>query len=183
MQIRGEKPALTTTRTYNPADIIASVAVPQRYGYSFKLSDLPGYSEFTNLFDAYRINWVELMFIPDFMNSQANSYVNNHVMVTCADYDDASVPANEAELQQHENCVTRNALKDFKVRIQPRAAQAMFGAGAFTSYAESKAGKWIDCASPAVEHYGYKAVIRTVAGTAFNIKVTARVNVSFKGVR
>lgn len=55
-------------RTFSLGAILVAAASDNQ-GWSFKLSDLPSVSDFTALFDAYRICAVKLEFMPDVTNS------------------------------------------------------------------------------------------------------------------
>ncbi len=136
------------------------------FAMAFTLSDLPGYTEFTSLFDEYRINRVDLHLIPGSTTSLTPDTTAGAIrgfLHTAYDPDDINAPtastAGIAALQQYETYRADN-LFSYGMRpwaVEPRVALAAYS-GAFTSYANEPA-KWIDAGSPAVQHYGLKGVL------------------------
>ncbi len=160
--------------------VISKSAGDAGHGFWFKLSNLPGYLEFTNLFDHYRITGVTLMFV-NFMNT-ANIYPT---LFVCGDQDDAGVPAALNELLEISTTeilpfsANRNT---YERRIQPRFNVPTVAGATFTSNPTS----WLDCAYPDVTHYGVKVWITDYnssyhAGTG--IRVYARYEVECKSIR
>lgn len=129
--------------------------------YSFKLSDLPNYTEFTALFDRYRITGVRLQVMPRISQqtvggnaTAATAY--SPVIAHTIDYDDATTPADINAINQYDSVKYQYEYKPFKVWIRPRAAQAQYGSGVFTSYGNSNPKQWMDVASPDITYYGWK---------------------------
>lgn len=129
------------------------------YGTAFTLASLPNYQEFTNLFDSYRINGVSVLILFDHNSSDVGPSGTNIIpnLTHVIDYDDANVLTAESQYLEYEKYKINRLDKPVKFYIpKPRFAIAAYS-GAFTSYA-TKTG-WVDCASPSVEHYGYKMLI------------------------
>jgi len=127
--------------------------------YYFALSSLPSYTDFTSLFDQYRILEVILTFMP-YSNSAVTTTVSSAfpgLIATWMDFDDANLPANIAEGQQYDSYQRNAGTEPFARVIKPKSAVASYS-GTFTSY-DSVYGKWHDAASSGVQHYGLKAVI------------------------
>jgi len=128
---------------------------------SFKLSDLPQYTEFTALFDRYRITGVKLQIMPRIcMQTPAGAQVAataySPSIFHTIDYDDATTPSDYTALAQYDQCKVQWEYKPFKVWLKPRAAQAQYASGAFTSYGNSDPKQWMDVASPDIVYYGWK---------------------------
>jgi hypothetical protein len=151
---------------------------------SFKLNLLDNYTEFTALFDMYKIDYIEVKFIPQF-NMQTittNSTITPN-LYTVLDYDDATAPASISELRQFSTF--REDRFDYVVTraIQPRMAVAAYS-GAFTSYANTRS--WVDCNSPGIEWYGVKYGASAGASGQTNLQTWSYVvsyYISFKHVR
>jgi len=151
-------------RSYIPTPLLITmngVVTSSAGAYSFKLSDLPQYTEFTALFDKYRITGVKLKVIPRITmqtpagyQTAATSYMPT--IVHTIDYDDATTPTDASQLNQYDTVKMAHNGKPFSVWIRPRAAQAQFGAGVFTSYGSSNPKQWMDVASPDIVYYGWK---------------------------
>lgn len=129
--------------------------------FSFTLGDLPGYTDFTNLYDQYRIKYVkvEFMFNAESTNSGTNGVpVNYPYLITSQDLDDDTTPPSEASLLQHMNAKVHGTLSPMVPKfvrwVKPQMATGAYS-GTFTSYA-SMGQQWIDSNSPGVKHYGLK---------------------------
>lgn len=125
-------------------------------GLNFQLASLPNYTEFTNLFDQYRINGVRVKIIFTKNESTTNTSVTTNlipIMGTCIDYDNASAPINVNEVLQYETARVHRMDKPIVRFLRPKVDQALYS-GAFTSYGNMRT--WIDSDSPTVQHYGLK---------------------------
>lgn len=142
------------TRVSTPITITNSTVTDSFFSFNFQLAYLPGYTEFTSLYDQYRIDSVLLRFIPAVMTSSPLDPLNGFIAMA-VDYDDINNPASMDQLYQYGNCSVYPANREIIVRVRPRAALAAYS-GTFTSYA-NMGNMWIDIASPSVQHYGLKA--------------------------
>jgi hypothetical protein len=150
-------------------------------GYAFALSDLPSSTDFTNLFDAYRITEIEFVLVPIISETNTADTIGSPLVWTAVDFDSAGAQAITA-LQQYDTCQLHNGLKDIVVKFKPRAAMAAY-AGAFTSYAEATEGQWFDCASPGVQYFGLLVDLAQGAGNTQTYKISARYTVECKRQR
>lgn len=177
----------------------AGVANTITYGamrYYAELSSLPGLTEFTGLFDAYRIRKVTMKFIPYATTVDSDmiaaSAAANLIMHYAVDYDDATLPAASQvgleELQQYEGYHSRQVItgKGFSISFRPRVATTVYQ-GAFTAYAQASKKMWIDMTSTTVQHYGLKMLFEGYNGnaTAFYLpfKIESTYEIELKGVR
>ena len=137
----------------------------------FALSMLPDYTDFTNLYDQYKICFAKLR-IRAWATSAAtesgisSAYSNVAALVSSIiDYDDATAPAATGppdDMRQYPSYKTHNLLGRPVTRVvRPHLAGAVYN-GAFTGYSNRKAA-WIDCNSPHVQHYGLKYFITVQA--------------------
>lgn len=177
-------PALWTVST-------TAVASVQYFSFSFTfaLSDLVNMSQYTTLFDMYRIDRVVVKVFPiaNFVSQESTqSAVQSATggwLHWAQDYDDATLPtASDVgidSLRQHKAYKMCNIHKSscLTQRIRPRMAMAAYGTGAFTSYTNVKPN-WIDSNSPGVAHYGLKGIFEIVNPAAaanfvnFKLEVT-----------
>lgn len=169
----------STKRTVTTGRLAASTTVETDAAYSFQLSDLPNYTEFTLLYDEYRIDKVVMTVIPDTQQTLTTAGQGNCVMWSVLDYDDATALTVLA-LQQYETCKTHNSIKPFTRTVVPRWAKAVYS-GAFTSF--SSGSGWIDSASAGVQHYGIKLGIATQQGTSNTYTIVCDYYVSFRKTR
>jgi hypothetical protein len=127
---------------------------------AFTLSDLPDYSEFVNLFDAYRITKVELRLIPEcnaasYPPGNSAAIIPNIYMAEDRNDDTAWSSINSA-LQMEDLVVTRMD-KEMSFTIRPKCALAAYST-AFTSYTQlgPDVDIWVDTNSPNVKFYSWK---------------------------
>lgn len=155
----------------------------------FRLNQLPNYTEFTTMFDAYRINKVVLSFKPNFIESNVNAsfattgYIPDIGVVI--DYDSqATNPSNMNELRQYSNFREYKANRAFKVVVVPRTAGMIYKGPASTAYCQSRPRLWLDCENPDVPHYGVNYFTAPAgANNLWNLVVTAIFYIACKGTR
>lgn len=158
--------------------------------YLFTLNDLDQVATFTSLFDAYRIDRVQIDFIPlaNMFNSASGIGTTPTVvsyLYTAIDHDDAGNLTNVSALRQYESCRYAISYKKVSRIVRPKAAQATFNTSISTfAYSEPKGGLWIDCAYPGVQHYGVRSMITATTGANdVRYNVICKYWLSFKNVR
>lgn len=153
--------------------------------FSFKLTDLPQYTDFTNLFDQYKITGVKLDFIP-FADNVSWEVASNGAAVSApggplmiaADYDDVSVPASASDMLSRQNVKVVPVGRRYQMFIRPK----------FNDVANSTtvvpARGFIDCDTATAPHYGIKCWMAApnVSNTSFTYQVWATYYVTLKGV-
>ncbi len=149
-------PIHTFRRTYTAGQVTASNTVNSG-ALAFTLDSLPGYTEFTSLFDQYRITEALVKFVPLTLEfgPSTNPSVNFPVVYTVIDLDDNVTPVTTDELKQYDTCQVISNQNYFTRCVQPRAALAAYS-GAFTSYSQAPVSQWMDVASPSIQYYGVK---------------------------
>jgi hypothetical protein len=164
------------------------------FGVAFTLGALPSSSELTTLFDQYRISWVELDIIPEWNMAYTAFSSGNGTMGgwfhSAVDYDDNAAPTASqvgiTQLAQYPSYKCLPITSHMRLAFKPRVALAAYAASAFSSYA-SATDQWIDCASAAVEHYGFKGVVEVSAPSSAsvfaNYRWVARIHVETRMVR
>lgn len=136
------------------------------YGSSaFTLNSLPNYTDFTSLFDQYRITKVSMYCIPrvtGYVLSQTSGSVVDPTAPTPAcvfhyaiDHTDVTTPSALGDILQYDNHRTVNAYKPFTITLKPAAADTMWQGVSASGYGP-KPNAWIDSKSYAVQHYGMK---------------------------
>ena len=126
--------------------------------FVFALSDMPNYTEFTGLFDKYKITGIKAVFLPRITNVNHSDVTSTFTEVppiyTAIDYDDATIPGSVTDLEQYNTFKVHWEVKPFSLYFKPQIAIAAYS-GTFTSYASAN-NLWIDAASPGVQYYGLK---------------------------
>lgn len=161
------------------------------YAFIAHLSDLPSYTEFTSLFDSYRINGVALTLEFNHNSSESGATGGGQTipnLITAMDYDNATLLNNENQYLQYATYKCRQMNHPIKLFWRPKTVSPVYGTGAFSSYSETKKD-WIDCAYPGVEYYGLKYRIagnqnsNTDGVTVGYVKYIAKFYMSFKTVQ
>jgi hypothetical protein len=127
--------------------------------YAFTLGDLDSPSEFTGLFDQYRIECVAFRLIPmqNAIGLTTNSTTTCVTPYVIVDYDDTTAITSAAQARSFESCIIVPPGVECVRQFQPRVALAGY-TGSFTGYA-NVAPPWIDAGSNSVQHYGIKLFI------------------------
>lgn len=164
----GSRQVHSYKRTFRVADVIASynattgVTTPINVPVSFNLTQLPGYGEFTSLYDQYKINGIRVNVQP-LLTEGIASAVSGSTNVwgfpkfsSVIDYDDTFLPADENVLLQYGSLKQTGAFKEHKRFFKPKIRVASLDSGStVTSNVVTKA-PWIDVGNPTVPHYGIK---------------------------
>lgn len=172
----------TFRRGYYLGNITASNTVATYGAYNFKLSDLPDYSEFTNLFDEYMISKIVIQFTPNGINAAESVNLTDGWFMMVVDKDDDTTPTTYNTLLQYPNCKIRSYIKPHRLVFYPRVSTAIFNGGVTTAYGSNR--RYIDCSSSGVPHYGFKygiAQAGTVNSVIYNLWVT--MTVKCRGLR
>lgn len=166
--------------------------------FMFKLNDIPQYTTFTALFDTYRITKVDIRITPMITQAVLASVTYSNVSPSVGgtypfgycywlvDNDDASNLSTRDAFIEYQKCKSQPTVygKNITLSITPRIATPAYASGAFTAYAEGKKKTWVDCAYPAIEHYGIKFGIDGTAGPQGQIyRIQTRYHLEFKNVR
>lgn len=158
--------------------------VDQFAAYGWKLNDLPDYAQYVNCFDQYRLDYVvtKLLFNQNLASVNTGTSTSTILpnMFYAADYDDNTTPTSTGQLWAYNNMQVARLDKPVTIYIQPRCTDALYGAGVFSSYGIANKGKWIDCASPAVLHYGLKWAINGSAAGGIGSNTIGYLTVMFE---
>jgi len=155
-------------------------------GRRFRLTDVPSASDFTNLFDQYRITAVEAVYV--FSTHILSSAARYPRLTFAVDYSDAGNPTSESDVLQYQNAEAfqfGQVKHTFKRMLKPRAALAAFE-GAFSGYGMASANQWFDTADASIEYYGTKEWVsnyNTTLATGALINVYHRYHFEFKNAR
>jgi hypothetical protein len=151
------------------------------YGKAFTTADIQQFSSYAAVFDQYRFMMIEAWLVPAIL-SLTNS-VGTQTMYSVIDYDDANTPTSAQQLLQYTNVQMSSILCGHYKKFRPHNADALYGAGAFSSYGNVQS-QWIDVASSAVAHYGIKVIFDQAPSAAQQVPVQlfTRIWVQFRNV-
>lgn len=158
---------------------------------------VPGYTEFTGLFDEWMIEKVELMCLPTYNSHGIVSGTNVSQLPWIAfaeDNDDANSTSLNA-LQQFAGVKytqLTSSKEDQTARplcvLHPKPQMTVFRSTSTSAYSRPTKPIWIDCANNGTPHYGFKmALDEPYSGYAINTTITsinfiAKIYYAFRGV-
>lgn len=144
--------------------------------YSFNLAQLPGVTDFSNLFDRYMITHVQLRFYlkidPSAQTAATATYPK---LYTVKEYDDSSTPTTLDQLREHNKCQVRVLFpnRPVIVNIKPAVLSEVYRGVATTSYTP-KWKQWIDMENRDVPHYGLKWGIDDFTNTNYKLDIEGK---------
>lgn len=129
--------------------------------YNFSLSDLPNSTEFTNLYDMYKINCVKIKFLPQQTQSISIGSINNPNasarFFSAIDYNDGAQPTSIDELRQYQTCKYTPILRQHKrVIFKPK----ILDTNGFSI------APWMSTASPNANYFGLKVAVEPIDSTS-----------------
>lgn len=178
---RGQKIFLYKRHTGIFGVIQAQASLETFGALNFSLNDLPNYTEFTNLYDMYKINCVKVTFWPQQTISNSLGSVNNPAgnarFFSAIDYNDGTQPTSVDELREYQSCKFTTVLKPHKrVIFKPKILDT-------SSYSISP---WMSTASPSSNYFGLKYAIEAISSTntpQMAYSVECKYYMSFKNVK
>jgi len=161
-------------RTVNSANISVDSTAWQYGALNFQLANLPNYTEFTNLYDQYRICGIKVEFRPRVTGNDANAMatlVQFGDLCTVIDRNDNTAPTTQNELYQYSTLRTTRMIRGQKRYFVPACLVQTYETAVTAGYA-SKFKQWLDTNDYAVPHYGLKyAIAPSSSATAVTIGV------------
>jgi len=155
----------------------------------FMLSQLPNYTEYTALFDQYRIMKVEVDFFPLSIgvtnNNSSNTIVNfASRLITAIDYDDSTAPSSTDALRQYSTAKVNLITDRFSRDFVPAISTMVYEGVSSTAY-EPGFKKWLSTNDPNVPHYGLKWAVPATVGiaNAYQSAVSCKVFLEFKNAK
>lgn len=174
-------------------DVITGADTGGNFGVemSFKLSDLPFYTEFTTLYDEYRIRGVVVEMVPTFTNvsmaTTSAGAIGQSSVYSALDFNgDFGSVYDLATIGQRNGCRRTNGNRVHRRYFHPRPLTQLAGDAAFSSNAyTSRASGWISCANTSVPHFGLNLLVEQFAstGTFWLFRFTYTYYVEFRATK
>lgn len=132
--------------------------------FYFSLSDLVNYTEFTNLFDMYRINKVVVKMVPNVNSAEAGAAQRLPQIHSVLDYNDRTIPTTLNELVQYQNYRMTMGSRIHTRILTPASLDVVDSEGGTTpTSARPRFKNWISTSDATLEHYGIKYCIGATA--------------------
>jgi len=181
---------------YGDAVTTTTTSVSEPLTYSWSLTDVLSYAEFTAMFDQYKIVAVDfkiqMISSPDASNLPNSTSSTNSVnwfpkLWYIRDYDGGGSDTL-AQIKERVGVkfFVMRPNKAYNIRISPKVLFQTYKTLTSTGYSPKKG--WIDCADNNVPHYGLNAVIDCLGldptdATGFRFRIEPKFHLAFKGVR
>lgn len=136
---------------------LASAAVTTNQ-WAFMLGSLPNYTDFTNLFDQYRMKAVSMSIIPRFSEVDQTTRTDTQ-LYSVIDRNDSTALASVNEALEYESCkhtkISKTHRRYFKLNTLSDVGSS---AGGGTGFIATKFSPWINSANTNIWHYGCKTI-------------------------
>lgn len=152
---------------------------------SFKLepslADLPNYTEWTSLYDRFKISGISFKLIPRINVAAVGTSAPPSQIFTCLDYDGNGATTLSA-IQQYQNLRMTRGMTTHKRYFKPAVLAMAYESGTSTAYTP-KWNQYIDSVNPTTPHYGLYGVIPNCSGAVIPYDLEATYYISCKNVR
>lgn len=139
---------------YTGTELVPPTSGTTLVGSSFALANVPNFTNWTINFDKFRIESVEIVFMPS--RSQQNGGSTVTPQFYCApDFDSDAAPASVAALLRLPRATTSPFTTGIRRKFKPRVAQTIYKSGVSSAYGEGRANQWLDCSNADTPHFGF----------------------------
>lgn len=175
---------VSLSRTIERAAMQSQTSAGTGFAYSFQLSDLSNYAEFTGLFQEFRIVGIRFKIIPQMNNNPAGATTAGTTApgsyFVVFDPDDATNPATEDTMLESEGCLIRPFYKPTTLFVKPMANPAYYDTAITTGYG-MKYAPWLSTSfGSGINHYGIKVWLQQSVTNMYNIKIYATYYMQFR---
>lgn len=147
---------------------------PYLSGWPIRLSDVPNYTDFTNLFDQYRIKYVKTKwYLKVDPGAQAAASAIYPKIYYSRDYNDTTAPANLGELRERGDCKFKVLRPDRPViiKFKPNLLQSIFTSG--TAVQEPVWDKWLNTSASDTPYCTIKWAFDDLTNTNYKVECEA----------
>lgn len=157
--------------------------------FFFELRFLPEYTEFTTLYDQYRVDKLVFRFMP-LTNAGVSGVLAEQPqpLITAVDFDGGTVGLTQDQLLSYESAQITSAFKEKVITIKPRAELLSTDSDAITvSASVAPSNTWWDCSNVKILHHGvrYGIPANTTMPVGYGVRWTVwcEVYITFKNTR
>lgn len=133
------------------------------------LSDLPGYTDFTNLYDEYRILAIKTRWTPNYSaysSGASNQALYPPTLCTVLDRNDASPPFARGVMMQYQTFREKQSSRVNKIYCKTYCQTEIYKTGVTSAWGAARGKQWVNSTNVDVPYYAYKwALFWPVAGT------------------
>lgn len=133
------------------------------------LSDLPGYTDFTNLYDEYRILAIKTRWTPNFTaysSGSTNQATYPPTLCTVLDRNDSAPISSRPVMMEYQTFRERPSSRINKIYCKTYCQSEIYRTGVSSAWGAARGKQWINISSNDVPYYAYKwSLFWPVAGT------------------
>lgn len=162
-----------------------AVNAPWLGSYTVALSDVVNSSDFTNLYDQYRLDKLIIKFYLKFdPSSQSATTSNIPRLYWYRDLDDLTSPASLNEIRENGKCKTvpLTLYKPVTIVMKPNVLRVIYQSAVSSQYTPSF-NQWLDMSTPTNQHYGLKFAIDDLTNTNYRVEVEGTLHFSCRQSR
>lgn len=156
----------------SPGTIVGSPAfLPYLNTFSYTLAGITNPSDFSNLYDQYRINYIVAKFWlkidPSAQTAAGASYPKAYWY---RDLDDTSLPTSLNEIRENATakCVVMNPNRPVTIAFKPNTLNTLYGTALASTY-QPVWGVWHDMSQTSTIYYGFKFAIDDLQNTNYQV--------------
>jgi len=189
-----KQPVHYFTRFMDYGNVTYTAGTTETLGVIYlRISDLPNYTEFTNLYDSFKITAIQANFLPlsnitlaSLESGFLTSLAYNRIF-TVVDYNDRNVAGSIDLLRQYGNCRFShgNVMHRRFAHLKPTITiDQDSGSGSGVGIGNEVIQPWVSTASTATEFIGIKYGMEhnTIGSNIIAYKIELKVYLQFKGV-
>lgn len=154
-------------RTY-VKDSVTVIGTSVIKAYSFSLSQLPNASEFTSLFQAFRLNKIIVKIQPRFNVSVSQATTIAPRIISAIDYNDDNAGFTSAELLEYSTHRIHFGFRPIARKFTPAIEVGLLGSGTAVVSGVQKFKQWVDMAAFDAKHFGFKIIFEPAAANTNN---------------
>lgn len=174
-------------RTFEVGNYLSGTGLVN-YAFDFEFNNMPNYTEYTGLFDAYKVKMIVFKVYSGIDSNDANGTAAtscgylHHVH----DYNDANALSNIGEYYEYSSykCVALSKAHGYSIILYPKLSIEYYKTALTTGYGLSNP-KWLDLTTTGtgIPHFGLKYGFEWPNGPAKNYRITATVYFLCKNVK
>lgn len=142
---------------------------------NIQLANVVNSTDFANLYDQYRINYVVLKIWlvtdPGAQSAAAGTWPKFYWY---RDYDDNTLPGSINEIRENAKarCAVLQPNKPLTIKFKPNTLQLLYQSAVASQY-KPVFGQWLDMTTTSTGHYGFKYAIDNLTNTNYRVDMEA----------
>lgn len=171
-------------RTYTLEEFIE--ASPGGKTYTFKLADMARYTEFTELYDQFRLlKWVIKVYYAGTDNDVSGTKIETGLVGSVIDYNDTNVPSTIDELREYSTYRERQLIRchPWTRAFVPKVNSVVYKSGVTSGYTIPKRNPWLSTIDAGTPHFGLKMYYQTPPTNTYKVTVVATAYLAMKATK